>query len=266
MIPGSHVTRLRNIGFYAAPPVHAVRPHPIIKGEELVELVTEGSIFFDIDGREAKLGCGALFWHQAGDHTIHRTLPDSPYRCLTVAFKVQQAARRPVPRVTFVDNPNRVHELSRELLEAYHDERVDRRFLCAYACQRLLWEAHRSMHRDGVPRRPARVERLVAFIEEHYGEDVSTRDMAATVEISEPHLHVLFRKYLNTTPYQFLLERRVREARLQLAGSNHPIKTISAACGFANIETFYRCFKSRTGVTPKAYREKHADPLRARLR
>lgn len=262
MLPGRHVTKLIGIGFFAAPPVHEVRPFIIDPGMEFVELVTDGTIFFEVNGRDLRLGCGALFWHQTGESTIFRTRPESPYRCMTARFKVREGSKRPVPEFTFIENPNRVHELVRELLGAFHGEPGDKKFLCQYAYQRLLWEAHRSVRRGRNASRPAGVERAVAYIEEHFAGELSTVDLAEAAGISEPHLHTLFRTHLTSTPHQFLLERRIREARLLLAGSDRPIKSIATQCGFANIETFYRCFKKLAGMPPKAYRERHADPSR----
>ena len=246
------------IFYYRAPSVSAVRPFKILPGFELIELVTNGVVYFQSGSHELKLGCGAMFCHAAGEETIHRTEAEAPYECLSAMFTVQQNAPRLAPRLTLITDRQRALELSRELLHAYHDTAVDASALAQYAYARFRWEAHLGSIRNNTQIRPPSLTAALIFLEEHFRtQEIGVGELAAAGGISEPHLYSLFRQYLEQTPHQALLDRRLHEAKLLLSGTSQSIKSIPAQCGFAGIETFYRAFKRHIGMTPLAFREHH---------
>lgn len=246
------------ISYFKCPRTHQVDPFTIRPGSEVVELVTNGVVYFQSRRKTLKLGCGALFWHRPGEETIHRTEPDAPYECLAIHFSMGGLDKRPAPRLTIIADMQRALELSRELLHAFHDTAVDRHELANYAYSRFLWEAHLGAIRHTAQVRPAAIAAVLYHLESHFRQqEVGVRELARAGNISEPHLHMLFRRYLDETPYQALLSRRLHEAKLLLSGTSESIKSLPAQCGFAGIETFYRAFKRHIGMTPLAYRQRH---------
>lgn len=247
---------------YQAPPVSAVRPFVIPRGREVIELVTGGVVYFRSGDTDLKLGCGALFWHVAGDETIHRTEPDAPYRCIALHLHISSRAPRRMPRLTVIPDRQRVLELSQELLTTYHDESIDRRVLGDYVRSRLHWEVHlATSQRPGMDTPPAIRQAVAAVEEQFHNPRLSVGQLADTVGLSEPHLHSLFRKHLGQPPHQYVITRRIREAKIKLMDDSLTIKSIASDCGFENIETFYRAFKRTVSVTPYAYRRSHARPM-----
>ncbi len=252
-----HVKSIQ-IGYFKAPDNAQVIPHGIPPGLELVELVTNGFVYFQTSHQDLKLGCGAMFWHIAGEQTIHRTEPSAPYECLTIRFSVKTGKHRPAPKLTIITDLQRVHELSRELLHAYHDTAVDPHLLSQYAYSRFLWEAHLGTIQRTTQIRPSSVTSALAFLEANFKRrEVGVKELAQAGGISEPHLHTLFRHYLDQTPHQALMARRLHEAKLLLSGTAQSIKSLPAQCGFASLETFYRAFGRHIGMTPFAYRLRH---------
>jgi AraC-like DNA-binding protein len=241
-----------------------VRPFVIPRGVTVIELLTRGVIYFSWDGADLKLGPGALFWHMEGEETICRTSPDDPYQCLSIRFRVVRGMERTVPRLSVIGDRQRVDEISREILAAYHDESVGRDILGEYAWSRLQWEAHLGMVKNLRIETPPAVRAAVARIEVGFRRSgLSVGELARAARLSEPHLHELFRDHVGQSPHHFVVARRVREAKWRLTGSDETIKSIAVECGFANIETFYRAFKRRVGTTPYEYRRTHALPILA---
>ncbi len=257
---------LLRIGYYKAPPVSEVMPRVIPPGREEVELVTEGVVYFREGERELTLGCGALFWHRAGEQTISRTEATSPYECISVFLPATPGRKRPVPRLSIMPDHQKVRELVRELMQAYHDDAVERKILANYARSRLLWEAHLGRVRRSSSVQPAAVSAALDLIEKAYARPgTGVREMAEHADISESHLHALCRKHLHETPHALLMARRLREAKLLLSGSSQTIKSIAADCGFVNIETFYRAFKRQVGTTPHLFRLHSSLPLLGKM-
>ena len=253
---------LLRMTYFKAPPVSRVRPYVIPARTALVELVTEGVVYFRSGNRELTLGCGALFWHLAGDETIHRTEAGSPYACLALSFTAPVHEKRAVSRLSVIKDHQRTWDLCRELLRAYHDESVDRSILGNYAHSRFLWEAHSVTLRHSVADHPPAVEAALAFLESGFRRpDLGIRDLAKSVRISEPHLFTLFQRHVAQTPHQFLIARRIREAKWMLSGTDSTIKAIAQECGFTSIETFYRAFKRVVGTAPHQFRKGHSVPI-----
>lgn len=252
---------LRRMAYYQAPGISKVMPRVIPPGAEEVELVTNGVVYFRDGETELTLGCGALFWHRAGEQTISRTEPDAPYECLSIFFTATPGRQRPAPRVSIMSDRQMARELSRELLQAYHDDAVDRGMLSDYARSRLLWEAHLGGVRRSSTAQPAAISTVLAFVEKAFARpENGVREMAEQAGISESHLHALCQKHLRQTPHACLMARRLREAKLLLSGSSQTIKSIAADCGFGNIETFYRAFKRQVGTTPHLFRRNNSLP------
>ncbi len=247
-----------DVSYYEAPAVDEVRPYRIETGFHLVELVVGGVVRFELAGRELRLGSGAMFWHIEGEDTIYRTSPEAPYRCYVFDFAIPRGAPRPVQRLSVLPDMRKAAEIGREFLVAFHSESVDRRILCESAWSRLAWEAHLAEIGNTDPEIPPSMRGALAFVESGYMRaDMSVRAIAGAAGLSEAHLHALFRSRFGQTPHQFVLARRIQEARYRLTGTRQTIKAIAAECGFANIETFYRVFQRQLGTTPQKYRLAH---------
>jgi AraC-like DNA-binding protein len=259
MTAASFQPELLRMAYFKAPPVSSVTPFVIPRRMEVVELVTEGVVYFRSGDRELKLGCGALFWHMPGEETIHRTESDAPYECLALAFAVSPRAKRPAPRLSVIPDHQRTREMCREFLLSYHDDAVDRGILGSYTRSRLLWESHLGTGQHPEPVRPPAVEAALALLEAKFSRhDFGVLDLARSAGISEPHVYALFQKHLGQTPHHFLTARRIREAKWLLSGSDRTIKAIAIDCGFPAIETFYRTFKRTVGTTPHQFRASHS--------
>lgn len=91
------------------------------------------------------------------------------------------------------------------------------------------------------------------YLAAHLAEDVDLATLAGIAGLSRFHLIRAFRRETGLTPFAWLADRRVREARALLAGGASPGEA-AAACGFADQSHLTRAFKARIGVTPGRYR------------
>ncbi len=67
-----------------------------------------------------------------------------------------------------------------------------------------------------------------------------------------------FREETGTTPLQWLLSRRVLEARRLLEESELPVETVAWRCGFGTAASLRDHFRRATATTPSAYRRSFA--------
>ncbi|WP_147465755.1 helix-turn-helix transcriptional regulator, partial [Pseudomonas syringae] len=72
--------------------------------------------------------------------------------------------------------------------------------------------------------------------------------------LSEYHFARMFRESFGLPPHQYLLSRRIEQARQLLRSTGKPLGEIALACGFASASHFSNRFRQATGATPGEYR------------
>ncbi|MDO4545776.1 MAG: AraC family transcriptional regulator [Bacillota bacterium] len=100
-----------------------------------------------------------------------------------------------------------------------------------------------------------RMQKILRYIEEHYAEDITLSDLAESANISKSECSRCFRLSLDTTPYKYLTEFRLAKAAQLLRNTDEPIGNIAAGVGFHQMSHFGKCFREKTGSSPKEYRK-----------
>ena len=109
--------------------------------------------------------------------------------------------------------------------------------------------------RQPLPRmETARLKQMLGFLREHFAEDISPADIAASAGVCERECFRCFRQELGTTPLATLTDFRLRRAAELLRETDRSVSDIAAACGFANSSYFGKVFRSRMNLSPLAYR------------
>ncbi|WP_339219344.1 helix-turn-helix domain-containing protein [Paenibacillus sp. FSL H8-0332] len=105
------------------------------------------------------------------------------------------------------------------------------------------------------------VERAKRFIQDHYTQDLSREDVAASVYLTADYLAKVFKNGTGQTVKEYLNDCRIRAAKQMLLESTASIGEIAMDTGFDTISYFSTVFKKWTGETPAAYRAKHKAAL-----
>ncbi|GFZ65637.1 AraC family transcriptional regulator [Pseudomonas amygdali pv. eriobotryae] len=95
---------------------------------------------------------------------------------------------------------------------------------------------------------------LVDFIEMHLADPLSLGQLAGMCALSEYHFARMFRESFGLPPHQYLLARRIEQARQLLRSTGKPLGEIALACGFASASHFSNRFRQAVGATPGEYR------------
>ncbi|TBL81956.1 AraC family transcriptional regulator [Paenibacillus thalictri] len=125
------------------------------------------------------------------------------------------------------------------------------RFLCLL---RLLWAKHENPDAPSV-RSLSQVERMMAWLEEHYNEPFSIDELSKHVHLSPKHISAIFRQKTGGTLTDYLMAIRLNQACLLLKTSSKPVTEIGQEIGFTNTSYFCQFFKKKMAVTPYQYRK-----------
>jgi AraC family transcriptional regulator len=84
--------------------------------------------------------------------------------------------------------------------------------------------------------------------------DITLDALAELAEMPVGAFIQAFRKSFHTTPYQFVLDRRIARAQTLLLTTAQSITQIAGTVGFSTPNHFATAFKRRVGVSPRVYR------------
>jgi len=101
---------------------------------------------------------------------------------------------------------------------------------------------------------PARLRRVIDFIEANLEADIGLSDLAAVGASSPFHFSRAFASVTGQPPYAYLVSRRIERAKTLLLDDAVSLEAIAIQCGFHSAAHFSRMFKRATGLSPIKYR------------
>ena len=98
------------------------------------------------------------------------------------------------------------------------------------------------------------MDKMVAYINTHLSEKITLDVLSKEFYVSTSTIYNYFKDNMNVSPYKFILQRRLIQAKnLILQGES--LISLWQQCGFSDYSTFYRAFKKEYSISPKKYRE-----------
>ena len=100
------------------------------------------------------------------------------------------------------------------------------------------------------------IQKYINYIDMNFGNpELSMNEIASFGNISEVYLRKLFRKYLQISPKQYLINLRISKSKELLESTDFSVEQISQICGYTTVYHFCRSFKSVCNCTPSEYRK-----------
>lgn len=101
------------------------------------------------------------------------------------------------------------------------------------------------------------IEKAIQYIENHLVEDITVKDVAKYVHISEFYFQKGFAMLCGFTISEYIRKRRLSLAGNEIAGSDIKIIDIAIKYGYDWPDSFTKAFTRFHGVTPTVARKKH---------
>ncbi len=124
-----------------------------------------------------------------------------------------------------------------------------------------LLELHYQLVLHGCIRKTGRhrsdaMRPVLEFIDRHYRDPISTRDLAAAGHMSPSHLMNSFQRLFGMSAMTYIIRLRIRYACEQLLDTDATVSSIAYDSGYRNLSNFNRQFHKSVGCSPLAYRRK----------
>lgn len=101
-----------------------------------------------------------------------------------------------------------------------------------------------------------KIGRVILYMEEHLAEELSLEELAEQAELSKYQLIRRFREEEGTTPWKYLICKRIEKAK-QLLERGMPPGQVAVETGFYAQSHLSRVFRDKTGFIPKEYQSKN---------
>ncbi len=98
------------------------------------------------------------------------------------------------------------------------------------------------------------LRRVIDHMEQNLTEPITSRDLSRVAEVSVRQVERLFRKHLGRSPFQFLRDLRLNQARLLLETTNLSLSDIAIASGLGSNAHLSKRFRRAFGAPPNAFR------------
>jgi len=118
---------------------------------------------------------------------------------------------------------------------------------------RLMLSPHAEMLRQiaGVDSRLSHIRKAMAWIREHYTEQLTVEDMAAVAGMSESVFHRRFKEVTALSPLQYQKHIRLQDARRRMVSKKADAGSVSFAVGYRSASQFSREYKRLFGEPPR---------------
>ena len=102
------------------------------------------------------------------------------------------------------------------------------------------------------------ISEAAVYIQKNYMHNISTGDIAASVNLSRSYMSEIFTHTYGIPPHEYLVQFRLSVAKNMLLNTKLSVTEIAEKTGFRDIFSFSRIFKRELEISPAKYRQKYS--------
>lgn len=180
-----------------------------------------------------------------------------------------QAAHHPDHPLSFLCSRNDAPIPGLEGLVRYHvqlddpllllSETIVAHFISESRCEHQLRSlasvlTHELSQARNIQSLPPKLRELLVELDDHLSKPVTVGDLADRLDLSDSQVRRLFRRWLKTSPTEYLAKKRMDKASALLTSTRMSIEQIANQVGYEDPFYFSRVFKKLRGVPPSSHR------------
>lgn len=186
---------------------------------------------------------------------------DDPWSILWVHFNGEDARYYPIDHVEPIVFSSK-HFTSQMLFlfnqlftTAESDYSLENFIFMSHALQLILSETYfRDNTLEGYGNGNNYLNPVIKYLHANISRNLTLQDIADEFKLSKSYLNVLFKKILHTTPINYFISIKMKEAGRMLRSTNDTVKIVAANLGYEDSYYFSYLFKKIVGVSPSVYR------------
>lgn len=99
-----------------------------------------------------------------------------------------------------------------------------------------------------------RIRDIISYIEASYDSKITLEDIANSIHVCRSECSRLFKKHMNISLFEFIMQYRIEKSIEYLINTNYSIMEIANLTGFNDSNYFSKVFKKQKGCSPSKYR------------
>lgn len=182
------------------------------------------------------------------------------YILVFAANTTEQKSQFPNMKPMFVSRLSN-QEIIAETLTSVFDSCIERSINCGYKNSALLYSLILEIERQNFSAKNlkmqskfSKLEQIIDYMEDNLGNSIALEDISEYCELSPQYICRLFKDYLRTRPFEYLLNLRIAKAKELLVETELNINQICTKVGFADLCYFSAAFKKVSGYTPTDFK------------
>lgn len=92
------------------------------------------------------------------------------------------------------------------------------------------------------------------YIDSCYSSEITLHQLSQVTLMNTAYFLRQFKKYFSTTPYQYLMQKRMCAALDMIHKTDMPVIDVCNAVGYEDVSSFAKLFKKNYGLSPEQYR------------
>lgn len=124
---------------------------------------------------------------------------------------------------------------------------------------KMMYDQHISKLRTANIKQTAystHILKTIEYMQNHFHEKIKIEELAQIANMSRSTYLRQFYNLCKCTPFEYLVEIRIKKSLEMMSSSEKSITDIALDCGFYDSSHFTKCFVASKGITPTKYRKK----------
>ncbi|MFC4779310.1 helix-turn-helix domain-containing protein [Paenibacillus sp. GCM10023252] len=226
-----------------------------------LQYVVKGAADYPVGSKPYRTEEGDLLFHRPGEIHSIRTIAGEPYHCISIVFHFGAV---PFPfdelyggrHLLGKFSGHAIERMLTELVHLYRQPGLPAQLQCQGLLMRILGGAAEFEHGPEHRKEPANLAKLILiknYIIHHYDEDIQHQDLERVSGLTRNYIILSFKRVFGLSPMQYLVSVRVQKAKELAVQTDLSVGQIARSVGYADVHTFGKMFKKKTGVSLTQY-------------
>lgn len=239
---------------------------PAVRNDYLIHYIIDGEGTYYVNNKSYKLRKNQGFLIFPNTLTYYEASKHNPWTYMWIAFNGIKAKK--YLNYANLNKNNLIFEYSKDnALEVYISRMLELNkmnysneleiqgllylFLSKIAINKNVFSLNKNNNMSDLY-----IEKAINFIQNNYlNPRLKIVDIANFVGLNRSYLTHIFKKSLEVSPQEFLINYRINEAISLLKNTSLSVRTISKSVGYNDQLAFSKSFKKIKGISPKVYKD-----------
>ncbi|MCO7261591.1 AraC family transcriptional regulator [Dickeya zeae] len=250
--------------------------HHVHETETELIYVKKGVVNLTIDSSSYVAHAGDIIVIERGSlHTVasDATSPATTCTCAVYGFKINGLEEgrlmqpHSCPVVSMVKNKDVIKSILQEISLLLPRQNNHASSLVydafSYALTVLYYENFKNASRSelGYMKKDVLVKDILFYLNNHYREKITLEQLAKKFRASVSYVCHEFTKEYRISPINYVIKRRITEAKFSLTNTDLCLNEISLKVGYDNVDHFTKLFIRHVGCSPSDYRKQFKNDL-----